>query len=112
MDQLACTAAMSCLEEEAFLSRLIRSSTQHRVWLIGAQDVQQYLKSTMDALIRVAESSDGRSGPVGMSQEEYEQLIRFIVYLALFFDSFCIIKDRTGAETSTSSFYSTVVAPK
>jgi len=111
MDQLACTAAMSCLEEEAFLSRLIRSSTQHRVWLIGAQNVQQYLKSTMDALIRVAES-DGRSGPVGMSQEEYEPLIRFIVYLALFFDSFCIIKDRTGAETSTSSFYSTVVAPK
>ena len=123
MDQLACTAEMSRVEEGAFLTRLIRSSTASAsathgmgemnkcitAFLIGAQDVQQYLKSTMDALIRVAES-DG-SGPVGMSQEEYEPLVRFIVHLALFFDSFCI-KDRTGAETSTSSFYSTGVAPR
>jgi hypothetical protein len=117
-EQLTCTAEMSRLEEGAFLSRLSQQSPSQSsshgqgelkkgisAFLTGIQDVQRYLMGTMDTLIHASDPD----GQVKMSQEEYEPLLRFILHLVLFFDSFCSNNDGTSP---ASVFHSNVIAPR
>ena len=114
--QLTCTAEMSRLEESAFLSRLSQQSASQpsstgqgdlkkgiSAFLTGIQDAQRYLIGTMDTLISISNSN----GLVKMREEDYDAMLRFILHLVLFFESFC--GDGTS---STAAFYSNVIEPR
>lgn len=110
-EQLKCTAEMSRIEEGAFISRLAsnRSAQMHSDWerginafLTSGANIESYLKNTIDTLIEVA----SQSGQVKMSQEDFEPMLRFMLHLILFFDSFC-----DGNDARTTKFYSTSIAP-
>ena len=110
-EQLNCTAEMSRIEEGAFISRLAsnRSAQMHSDWerginsfLTSGNNIESYLKNTIDTLIQVA----SQSGQVKMSQEEFEPMLRFMLHLILFFDSYC-----DGNDSRTTKFYSTSIAP-
>ncbi len=122
MEQLACTAEMSRMDEGAFLSRLSQQSlfSQSLVdgkagddfkkgisaFLTGVQDVERYLVGTMDTLIRVTDPES----QMKMSREEYEPLLRFILHLVLFFDS---LRSHDNHISSPSSIlYSNAIAPR
>jgi len=108
-EQLNCTAEMSRVEEGAFIARLASQGEWKKgisAFLTGVKDVQGYLQGTIDMLFQVAR------GEANMSEEEYEPLLRFMLHLVLFFDSFCDL-NYSGTDAATmAAFHSAVIAPR
>jgi len=108
-EQLRSTEEMSRLEEGTFIhrfreqsnsnARMVSGSTQSagdstewyscmNAFLTGTSDVHGYLKSTIESLLRDANGDALSSSTVVRDRDEYEPLLRFVLHMTIFLESF------------------------
>jgi len=110
-EQLNCTSEMSRIEEGSFIARLGTNNDTEMcsdwergisAFLTSGESIESYLENTINSLIQVASQSEQAK----MSPEDYEPLLRFMLHVVLFFDSFC-----DGNDSSATNFHSISIAP-